>query len=86
MTSFNLLNVSRQRICNLSVTLVPLSLAHGNLWEPCARQYSSHSNSRDSKVLTVSSINQNLVKLRYEVRGTVAKRADEIRRDLKVCI
>ena len=86
MTSFNLLNVSRQRISSSSVTLVPLSLVHGNQWDPCGRHYSSYSNSRGSKVLTVSSINQNLVKLRYEVRGTVAKRADEIRRDLKVCI
>ena len=86
MTSFNILRVSKQRISSLSVTVLPLSLAHthSNLREACARHHSSYSNSRDSKVLTVSSINQNLVKLRYEVRGTVAKRADEIRRDLKV--
>ena len=87
MTSFNILRISKQRISSLSVTVLPLSLTHthSNLREACARHHSSYRNSRDSKVLTVSSINHNLVKLRYEVRGTVAKRADEIRRDLKVC-
>ena len=77
MTSF--MSIGRHRISRLSVTLLPLSLAHGNVWASCARRYSG-------KILTASpSINQNLIKLRYEVRGSVAKRADEITEDLKVC-
>ena len=77
MTSF--MSIGRHRISRLSVTLLPLSLAHGNVWASCARRYSG-------KVLTASpSINQNLIKLRYEVRGSVAKRADKITEDLKVC-
>ena len=92
MTSFNILSLGKHRIGSLSVTLFPLSsslsLAHHRL-EPCPRQYSSHSSSSSSssssdKVLTLSSINQNLVELRYEVRGAIAKRADQIRRQLKV--
>ena len=77
MTSF-ILSASRHRISRLPVKLLPLSLANGI--ESCARQDRSH-----SKILAVSSINQNLERLRYEVRGTVAKRADERRDDLKVC-
>ena len=89
MTSFNLLNLSRQKISSLSVTLLPLSLAHENKLkscrlESCTRRYSSSSSSSGDKILTVSSINQNLVELRYEVRGAIAKRADKIRRELKV--
>ena len=82
MTSFNLLNLSKQRISTLSVTLLPLSLAHENQLKSCTRQYSSSSSG--DKILTVSSINQNIVRLRYEVRGAIAKRADKIRRELKV--
>ena len=86
MTSLNILSLSKQRIISLSATLLPLSLAHGNHLETRTRQFSSYISSGDGgdKILTVSSINQNLVKLRYEVRGTVAKRADLIRRELKV--
>ena len=93
MTSFNILSLGKHRIGILSVTLLPLSsslsLGHDDRLESCTRQYSSHSSSssrrrNSDKVLTVSSINQNLVELRYEVRGAIAKRADKIRRELKV--
>lgn len=82
MLSYSL-SLGRQRINNLSVTLLPLPLlAHDNRCL-CTRHHSSYGSRRDDKILTISSINQNLVKLRYEVRGTVPKRADEIRRELK---
>ena len=79
MTSFILLSVSRNRISRLSVELLSLSLANGV--ESCARQYSSY-----SRILSVSSINRNLEKMQYEVRGNVAKRADKIKEDLDIDI
>ena len=86
MASFAILSRKKQRINNLLMSLLPRLLP---IWANdngqsvlCTRHCSSHS---DDKILTISSINQNLVKLKYEVRGTVAKRADQIRRELKVC-
>ena len=88
MASFNILSSCKHRISSLSVTLLPLSSslssAHDDWSQSRTRQYSSHGSSSSDKILTLSSINQNLVELRYEVRGTVAKRADQIRRELKV--
>jgi len=89
MTSFNLLRFGKERISGL-VELLPLSLAPRfsvDQWKlHNARQYSSRSSNSDDKILTISSINQNLVELKYEVRGIVPKKADKIRRELKVCI
>ena len=88
MASFNILSICKHRISSLSVTLLPLSSslswAHDDRSESRIRQYSSHGSSSGDKILTLLSINQNLVKLRYDVRGPVAKRADQIRRELKV--
>ena len=83
MSSFALLSRKNRRINSLFKSLLPL-WAHDNKSHsvPFTRQYSSHN---DDKVLTISSINQNLVELRYDVRGIVAKRADQISEELKVC-
>ena len=80
MASFNLLRFARQRITRLSVRLPPLPLLHDDL---SIRQYSSNTS---DKVLTLTSVNQNLRYLRYEVRGIVPKRAGEIEEELKVCV
>ena len=71
---------SRHRMSRVLVLCSRVCSAHQQIRG--LRHYNSEDGGSSGKSLTLSTINQNLRNLRYEVRGSVPQRADKIKMEL----